>query len=345
MDVYELHKKINIILDEEIRSYSAKGRRSGSLGSMNIGLQSMPNNGWTTVGNIPQLIFDESDAGVISSPNAILLLKLYSSLDNKNKKDFISYLTTNLQKDSPYVSVAYFVFFVLYRTGEVVNALRFAKGSLSGDSFHGYSNLLGILSMIVSREYLEIDPKTYEEMKLLLVDDTEYNFQLVEKINLALFKHLDRDLNDINPEINTDRDKILDIWGLKFKNSEVPKLVQEIEDYFREGEFTKTKFATSIGRIRVLLVEVSKQLALETAKTNSDDSIDENSDEHHIFDYLKNKKVISINEWNLLRSLYALSSNDGAHSMTSNREYARLIKNMSYELILLFLSKYKLNDD
>lgn len=342
MTVYDLQKKINIVLDEEVRAYLANGRIRGGLGSMNIGLQSMPNNGWATEGKIPQLIFDKSDAGVISSLNATLLLKLYSSLDEENKRAFISYLTTSLRKDSPYASIAYFIFFVLYRIGEIIGALRFARQVLSGDTVHGYSNLLGILSMIVSREYLEIDQKTYEDIKLALLGDTEHNFQLMEKINLALLKHLERDLSDVNPEINADRDKLLEIWGTKFKNVEVPSLIREIEDYFREGEFTETKFATSIGRIRVLLAEVSKRLALEIARTNSDASISEKADEHHFFQYLKDKKVISSDEWNILRSLYALASDNGAHSSISKREYARLIKNMSYELILLFLSRYKL---
>jgi len=293
-----------------------------------------------TEGSIPELIFDKSDSSVISSPNATILLKLYSSLDDKNKKDFVLYLTTNLGKNSSYASIAYFIFFILYRVGETIGALKFARRALSGDSVHGYSNLLGMLSMIVSREYLEIDPKTYENIKLALLGDTENNFQLTEKINLALLKHLEQDLNDVNPEINTDRDKLLEIWGMKFKNAEVPALVREIEDYFREGEFTETKFATAIGRIRVLLVEVSKHLALEIAQTNSDTSITEKSDEHHFFQYLKDKKVISSDEWNILRSLYALASNNGSHSAISDREYARLIKNMSYELVLLFSSKY-----
>lgn len=342
MSVYELQKKIDIVLNEEMRAYSAKGRSSGDLGSMNIGLQSMPNNGWTTKGAIPQLLFDKSDTGVIFSPNAAILLKLYSSLEEGTKTYFKSYLLTNLRKDSPFVSIAYFIFFVLYRIGETTMALTFARKALSGDTANGYSNLLGILSMIVSREYLHIDPKMYEGIKLALQGDTEYNFQLMEKINLALLKHLERDLSDVNPEINVDRDKILEMWGTKFTNPEVPSLVKEIEDYFREGEFTETKFATSVGRIRVLLVEVSKRLALEIARTSSDASISENSKEHNFFQYLKDKNVISNDEWNILRSLYALASDNGAHSPISKREYARLIKNMSYELILLFLSRYKL---
>jgi len=219
-----------------------------------------------------------------------------------------------------------------------------ARRSLSGDSNHGYSNVLGSFSMIISREYLETNPKQYERIQLILQGDTEHDFQLKEKINLALLKHLERDLDDVNPEINIDRDKVVEIWNTEFKNPEVPSLIKEIEDYFREGDFTETKFATSVGRIRVLLVEVSKRVALKVASEKSDTSISESSDDHHFFQYLKDKKIISVDEWNILRSLYNLSSNEGAHSSISNREYARLVKNMTYELILLFLSRYKLAD-
>ena len=111
MDTYKLHKKINIVLDEETRAYSAKGRRGGGLGSMNIGLQSVPNNGWTTQGEIPQILFQKSDKTIISSPNAEILLKLFSSLDESGRKDFKIYLTSHLRKDSPYASIGYFIFF------------------------------------------------------------------------------------------------------------------------------------------------------------------------------------------------------------------------------------------
>lgn len=309
MSFHEIQKKINLVLDEEVRSYAAKGRRGGKLGSMNIGLQSVPNNGWTNEGSIPNLLFDKSDPTVISSPNATVLLKLYSSLDDNGKQSFVSCLNGNLRKDSDYSDIGYFIFFVLYRIGEVVNALKLARQSLSGDANHGYSNVLGAFSMIISREYLEIDPKTYEQIQLVLQGDPEHDFHLKEKINLALLKHLERDLDDVNPEINTDRDKVVELWSTEFKSAELPALIKEIEDYFREGEFSDTKFATSIGRIRVLLVEAAKRVSLKVAKEKSDTSISESSDDHHFFQYLKDKKVISIDEWNILRSLYNLSSN------------------------------------
>lgn len=340
MDIYELHKKINIILDEEVRSYSAKGRVRGGLGSMNVTLQSVPNNGWTNEGQIPQLLFDKSDPTVISSPNATTLIKFYSSLDLDGKSNFKTYLVTHLRKDSPYASIGYLIFFVLYRIGEPVDALKQARLGLLGDTVHGYSNVLGVFSIIISREYLEVDSKTYEDIKLVLQGDSEYKFWLEQKINLALLKHLERDLEDVNPEVNTDRDKVIELWGKKFSSIEVPQIIKEIEDDFRDGDFSDTKFAACIGRIRVLLVEISKRISLSIAQSRSDISITESSDDHHFFQYLKDKKVINDHEWNILRSMYGLASDQGSHSSVSNREYARLIKNITYEMVLLFLSRH-----
>lgn len=307
---------------------------------MNVTLQSVPNNGWTNEGQIPQLLFDRSDPTVISSPNATTLIKFYSSLDPDDKSNFRIYLIAHLRKDSPYASVGYLIFFVLYRIGETVDAIQQARRALLGDTVHGYSNVLGVFSMIISREYLEIDSKTYEDIKLVLQGDSEYKFWLEQKINLALLKHLERDLNDVNPEVNTDRDKVIELWGKKFSNIEVPQLIKEIEDDFRDGDFSDTKFAACIGRIRVLLVEISKRIALSIAQSRSDTSVTENSDDHHFFQYLKDKRVINDHEWNILRSMYGLASDQGSHSSVSNREYARLIKNITYEMVLLFLSRH-----
>ncbi len=341
METNELHKKINIVLDEEVRSYSANGRRRGGLGSMNIGLQSMPNNGWTTEGEIPQLLFPESNVNVIVSSNASLLVKLYSSLDKEEKENFVNYLSSHLRKVGPYTSIGYFIFFVLYRVGEIIKPLKFARLALSGDTLHGYSNLLGILSMIISREYLSIDPKIYEDIKLILLGDTESDFQLKQKINLALLKHMERELSDISPEINSDRDKVIEIWGEKFTTPVVPSLIKEIDDYFREGELSDSKLATCIGRIRVLLIEIAKRISLGLATRNSDTTISESSSDSAFLKYLEDKQFISSQESQILGSLYGMASNQGAHSPISKREYARLIKNMSYEISLLMLSRYK----
>jgi|GEM_PF-3132751 len=331
---------MDLVLAEEKRAYAAKGRRSGGLGSMNIGTQSEPNLGWTQQGQVKKILFDESDPNVIGSPNATLLIRLYSTLDKETKSTFVTYLLGNLHKQGNYTEIAYFIFFTLYRIGEIESALQAARRNLSGDTQYGYSNVLCTLSMVVSREYLEIDTRTYEAIKLILTGDTEHDFNLKEKINLALLKHLEVELSDVNPEVNADRDKIVELWGKKFSSPEVPSTIKEIEDYFHEGDFSPTKFATCIGRIRVLLVEVSKKIGAGLSQDGA--GLKSSPDDAAVFQYLRDKKFISDAEWNILRSLYALASDDGAHSIISNREYARLVKNMSYELLLLFLSKFKI---
>lgn len=335
MKTAELHKKIKVVLDEEKRAYAARGRKMGALGSMNIGTQSVPNLGWTNEGNIPSILFDTSSKDVIESPNANILLKLFSTLGKKEKNVFKKFLISCLHKDSEYASIGYFIFFVLYRLGFGTDALATSRAALAGDDQHGYSNVLCTLSMIISREYMYISVKTYEDIESILQGDTEHDFRLREKVNLAKLKHIAEELQDVNPEINSDRDKVIDLWGKKFTDTEIPVLITEIDDYFREGELSSTKFATCIGRIRVLLVEVAKKVALDIGGG----TVNESSDDHHFFDHLKNKKHITTPEWNILRSIYDLASTDGAHALKSNREYARLVRNMAYEFVLLLLSR------
>lgn len=60
MNINVLQKRIIIVLDEEVHSYAAKGRIRGALGSMNIGLQSVPNSGWTMEGEIFHFLMEKT---------------------------------------------------------------------------------------------------------------------------------------------------------------------------------------------------------------------------------------------------------------------------------------------
>ena len=68
-------EQVDLILNEEKRNYLACGRQRGGLGSLNVGLQSEPNSGWTTVGNAPTLLWDKAAAKPIESPNLTRLVK------------------------------------------------------------------------------------------------------------------------------------------------------------------------------------------------------------------------------------------------------------------------------
>ncbi|MGO9606563.1 MAG: hypothetical protein ACLQAT_24760 [Candidatus Binataceae bacterium] len=341
MHYTDINDQIKTFLDEERRAYAARGRGVGGLGSLNIGLQSLPNNGWTELGKVPELLFPQSDPNVIASDTATVLVKFYLTLTEEERGYFRSYLFGTLSKHSEYAVVAYYAFFVLYRIGFLADALSIARRYLAGDTSFGYSNLLATLSLIVSREYLEIPAKTYDAIRGILIGDKEPNFNLTEKVNLAKVKHLEVQLSDINPELNTDRNKVIELWGKTFATPEFPSLIKEIEDYFREGDLSDTKFATCISRIRVFLVEVAKRIAIKTAEKEAGSKPSEDSDEHYFIEYLYRTKRISLAERKLWNGLHDMASEEGAHSSISKREYARLLKNMSYELGLLFVSRYQ----
>jgi hypothetical protein len=179
------------VLDEERRSYAANGRLRGGLGSFNVGLQSEPNYSWTTAGQIPQLLWDQDKATIVSSPNLQRLIETHHQLPQEDRDNLESYLLSQLQKDSPFCEVSYFLFLALHRMGRTIDALLTARTFLRGDKIFAYSNLLAILSAVVSREHFDIDPELYPKILDALPND-EHDFKLREKINLAKLEYLDR---------------------------------------------------------------------------------------------------------------------------------------------------------
>jgi hypothetical protein len=93
------------ILREERRSYAARGRREGKLGSLNVGLQSEPNFGWTKEGDIPQLLWSRDQAPPLGSPNLDRLLTLRNSLSTQDGDNLERFLLCQLRRDSPYADV------------------------------------------------------------------------------------------------------------------------------------------------------------------------------------------------------------------------------------------------
>lgn len=336
----DLQQKIDIVLNEEKRAYQTNGRRSGHLGSFNIDI----GDGWTdaypAVGAYPKLLVIPASLYAIQSPQVTVLLKLYSSVNSDEKEQFKNFMLSYLSKDTSFFDVAYLIFFVLHRIGATVEAIERARSNLKGDSDHGFSNMLAMLAKIVVYEHSYISRNLYQQIKEAMQGETEHNFRLFEKINSAELELLKKDLADVNPEINKDREKVINLWQERFGSEEIPSVINEIEEYFSGGDFTQTKFATCIDRVRVLLVEALRSIAVGVSQRNGDKKIDSRTNEHGIFDYLRSKKILSDSEWHLVRALHGIASDKGAHRIIALKEYARIAKNMAYEVLLLTLSKY-----
>ena len=337
----DLQQKINIVLNEEKRAYAVNGRRGGHLGSFNINIGDEWTDAYPKVGVYPQLLAIPANLDAIQSPQATVLLKLYSSINSGEKEQFKKILLSYLSKDTSFFDVAYLTFFVLHRTGTTVEAIGRARSDLKGDSDHGFSNMLAMLAKIVAYEHSYISKNLYQQIKEVMQGETEHNFRLFEKINSAELELLKKDLADINPEINKDRERVVNLWQEKFGSGEIPSVIDEIEEYFSGGDFTQTKFATCIDRVRVLLIETLRGIAVSISQKEGHKKIDDDTDEHAIFDYLRSKKFLNNSEWQLVKSLHGIASDKRAHRTIALKEYARIAKNMTYEVILLALSKYE----
>lgn len=151
--------------------------------------------------SVPSLLWDQAQAKSIESPNAALLIRLHGTLDDAGKADLQQFLLSHLHKLSPYADIAYFIFLVLHRMGRTIDAIHAARARLAGDKVFGYSNLLGTLSAIVSHEHFNIHPDLYPRILDALAGDTEHNFRLTEKINLARLQRLD---SELKAQANTD---------------------------------------------------------------------------------------------------------------------------------------------
>jgi hypothetical protein len=180
------------ILNEEKRNYAAHGRSCGGLGSLSVGLQSEPNNGWTKAGEVPQLLWENDKRTPITSPNLERLLRTRDALDAPDSDNLERYLLAQLCQGSPFAEVAYFVFIALHRMGRTIEALKTAGTFLAGDKVYAYSNLLGALSALVSHEHFAIDPNLYPLLLDAVAPEEADAFKLREKINLARLEFLDR---------------------------------------------------------------------------------------------------------------------------------------------------------
>jgi hypothetical protein len=328
-------EKIQIILNEEKRAYTARGRSMGRLGSFNHGI---PSQGPTSEERYPELVVAQSDPNAIKSTNVDLLLKLYSSLDSTEKVALEVFLLVEMRSGGNYEQVSYFIFFALYRIGQLRQAIE-AAANILGTSI-SFDNVAAMLALIVKYEYSFLSEEEYRLVEAYWGNTNSYRNWLRDRINAAKFKILERQLNDVNPEINADKEKLVSLWEARFGKGPITGLIKEIDEFFNEGEFSQTRYATCIGRVRVLLVEVFRGIGTEISSKSGDGKIAGASDEHAVLDYLRNCKFLTDHEWNLARSLYGIASDHGAHRLVALREQARIAKNVAYEVALLAVTKF-----
>lgn len=183
-----LQEQIEIILNEEKRSYHANGRDRGGLGSFNFGLPGVS----ARSGQIPDLLSPKSQAGTVQSKVGDILLKLFSSLSPHEKDQFNGVLLSQMNSASPYSAVAYFLFFGLWKTGALEDALRTTFLNLRSAGDHAFDNTMAMLALIITHEYKCLADDDYKQIESLFKGVPEYNHWIKDRLNAARLKIIEK---------------------------------------------------------------------------------------------------------------------------------------------------------
>lgn len=345
---YLLFKDIEVILQAELNKFREIGRRSGGLGSMICFYGGREHSGpypeWRIEGDVhSRTIILDAPHGAVHSENLDTLMLLYSSLDDSGKRSFREILLWYLRKDSPFKDIAYFIVWGLYRVGVLDIAITSALNLLGAGSyvFDDIRRLIDVLTRFEGRFFIEKELEAVERFAKRATLGTDE--QLLKRLTDVRIEILRNRLSDVNPEINADRDKVVQLWTDEFKDKIIENLTIQVEDMFKQGPMDATQFAACMDRIRALIIEVCKRVGQKIEELSSKKYSGDWNNEHSVFAYLARKDIefLTEREKGLVIDIYGLSSELGAHRIIAEREYARLTKNIAYELFLLILEKLK----
>jgi hypothetical protein len=334
----DLREKVELVFADELRQYQAKGLVGAqiTLGSLNVG-PSFPSG----------LLAEQSTPNFVASPNAERLLKLHAMLDQADRKKFTDHLFFQMNVGLFTGEISYLSFLVLHRLGRTTDAIQAARNRHSivsrpgrgSRDFKTFFNVLAVLSGVVATEYGQLSGRWCEAVRAALGDNIGVNRVLRDRLNCVLLLHLDVELADANPEIFADRDRVLSIWEKHFGDRHMmSELVNDIDQYFRDGERSETALATCADRIRVLLGTVCKAIA-DQCVAHGRKPPPPNANEQAIFQHLQGIGLITKPEWAILNALHRVASDVGSHAIVASIEDTRLTKNMAYEMLLLLLTR------
>lgn len=321
-----LSDKIGVIIADETRQYREKNLNSltaPTLGSLNVG--------WA---NPAGLLLPQSRPGYVKSPNADRLLRLHAMQDEQGKAEFVKHMRANtFGNDRSHLS-----FLVLHRLGLTHEAVVLAVKSKQPRGMSGFESAMSVLAALLAGEYSTMSAEWCQRVKVALGPELPRLTIVRDRLDQILLRHIDAELVDANPEIYADRDKVVSIWERNFGDKNVANLVDEIDQYFRDGERSETAFATCLGRLRVLIASVCRA-AVDRAAEAGKAPLRVDADEKTVLQHLVSIEVASKPIFNILRSLRDLAATEGAHALEARIEDARLVKNMTYEVLLLLLTK------
>lgn len=318
-----LPEKIELVLREEKRNYDTTDcLRRGVIGSFNIA----KGDGWALQGKEWILILDPPSNKLLFSKKAELLLKLYSSLNSTQKTEFQNLLLSHLSIISEFVIIAYLPFFVLHRTGKIVEAIKKVKTEI-GESNIGYNNALEILSKILNYEWDVISEADLNDIKEIF-KGTDNN-SILDRINSIEIKLLEYELQEVNQEVNEDKETLVKEFNRFGFPKDLAETLDKIDQKLKSAA-DDFDFKGCMDLIRSFTERFYESIASSLGGNGKVDG----KDSEQVAKFFQKYDLISEEQGKILTSLRHFLSNWGSHRLKSKPEDARLSRNMAIEFSL-----------
>lgn len=318
-----LSEKIDLILREEKRNYDTTDcLRQGILGSFNIA----KGDGWALHRQERVLILDPPTNKLLFSKKADLLLKLYSSLDSTQKTEFQNLLLSHLSVTSEFVIIAYLPFFVLHRTGKIVEAIKKVKTEIRENNI-GYNNALEMLSKILNYEWNVIPETGLDDIKEIFKGTNIYS--ILDRINSIEIKLLEYELQEVNQEVNEDKETLVKEFDRFGFPKDLTETLNKIDQKLKSAT-DDFDFKSCMDLIRSFTERFYESIA---SSLGNGEKID-GKDSEQVAKFFQKHDLISEEQGKILTSLRHFLSNWGSHRLKSKSEDARLSKNMAIEFSL-----------
>lgn len=188
----KIEKQIASVLQSELALYEKCDRKVGGLGSIHLnypGYINKPGVGhdsWNSNSPNNQNISKNPETASLHSENLDTLLKFYKQLSKEEQIQFVSYLVDRLDKDKGYLSVSYFIVCVLWKIGELNQALEKAKMALPEEEtkVFGLSNVLKMLNGLLYHRHPDFSDEILDMIEQFVSGlKREHTYSILVKIN------------------------------------------------------------------------------------------------------------------------------------------------------------------
>jgi hypothetical protein len=161
---------------------------------------------------------------------------------------------------------------------------------------------------------------------------------LLIQIRQAEYFYLKGALQQIpNLEIDNDKVKIFSFIDTLGFDPLLAAALKKADDIYN-GNPDAFELKSCIGHVRSFIEHLHIQAGMAIAKIENKSVVDQWDP---VMTFLKNQGFLSMQQDKFARGLYTLLSDEGVHPLIAEREFARLLRNMSIEYGLMFLTMFE----